>query len=56
MEKILVHVGNGGGVGVDAAGAGENPLEERAFAVGGKRGRDARLHDAVAVHDAPGLG
>ena len=31
-KEILVHVGNGRGVGIDAAHAGEDALEQRPFA------------------------
>ena len=53
VKKILIDIGNRGRVRVDAAGAGENSLEKRAFAISGKRRRHARLHHAVAIYNPP---
>ncbi len=50
-EQVLVDVGDRRRVGIDAAGAGEDPLIERSFAPDRQRGRDARLQDGVAVDD-----
>ena len=52
-EQVLVDVGDGRGVGIDAAGPENDALEERALAPDRQRRRDARLQDAVAVDDAP---
>ena len=51
MKQVLIHIGNCGRVRVDAAGAGENSLEKRAFAISGKRRRHARLHHAVTIYN-----
>jgi len=53
-EQILVHVRDGGGVGVDTTHAGEDALEERALAADGQRRRDARLQHRMAFHDPAG--
>ena len=50
-EQVLVDVGDGGGVGIDAGRAGEDALEERGVTLGRERGRDARLEDAVPRDD-----
>ena len=55
-EQILVHVGDGGGVGIDTAHAREDALEERALAADGQRRRDARLQHRIAFHDPAGDG
>ena len=52
VKQILINIGNRRSVWIDSARPGKNSLEERAFAIGGKRRRHARLHDAVAVHHA----
>ncbi len=51
-EEVLVDVGGRGRVGIDPGRAGEDPLEERAVAIRGDRGRDPGLQDRVAVHHA----
>ena len=51
VKQVLIHIGNRGRVWVDAAGAGENSLEKRAFAISGKRRRHARLHHAVTIYN-----
>ena len=51
-ENILIDVGHSRRVGVHAAGAGEDPLVERALAPDRQRGRDARLENGVAADDA----
>ena len=51
-EEVLIDVRHGGGVGIDAARAGEDALEERALAADRQRRRDARLQHAVALDDA----
>ena len=48
-EQILVDVGDRGGIGVDAAQAGEDALKQRTFAADRQRGRDARLQDSIAL-------
>ena len=55
-EEILVHVGNGEGVRVDAARAGEDALEQRSLATGGQRRRDARLQHRVPLDHAAACG
>ena len=54
--EILIHVGDGGGVGIDAVHAGEDALEERPLAADRQRRRDARLQHAVALDDASRAG
>ena len=51
-EHILVDIGSAAAVGVESALAGEQPVEQRAFAGARKRRHDARLQDAEAGHDA----
>ena len=51
-EEVLVHVGHREGIGVDAARAREDELEERAPARLGQGGSHARLEDRVPFHDA----
>ena len=53
-EQVLVDVGDGGGVRIDARRAGERPLEDRGLMFRGEGRRDARLEHAVAVRDPPG--
>ena len=53
-EQILVNVGHGGSVGIDAAHAGEHALEQRAFTADRQRGRDARLQHGISFDDAAG--
>ena len=48
-EEILVHVGDGGRIRIDAARAGEHALKERAFAARRQRRRDPRLQHRVAL-------
>jgi hypothetical protein len=55
-EEILIHVGHGGGVRIDAAHAGEDALEQRSLPADRQRRRDARLQHAVAFDDASGNG
>ena len=54
-EHVLIDVGNRGSVRIDAAQAGENALEQRAFESHRKRRGHARLHHAIALDDAPRL-
>ncbi len=51
-EQVLVHVGGGSRVRIDAARRGEQPLVQRAFAADRQRRRHARLQDAVAADHA----
>ena len=51
-EQVLVDVGDRRRVGIDAAVAGEDALEQRAFRADRQRRRDARLQHAVALDDA----
>ena len=54
-DQILVHVGCGGGIRVDAVHAGKDTLEQRAFAADRQRWRDARLQHGIArQHPAGG--
>src|SRR6185436_1812236 len=55
-EEILVHVGYGGSVRIDAARAGEDALEQRPFAADRQRWRNARLQYPISFDDAPGDG
>ena len=55
-EEVLVDVGDGGGIGIDAAHAGEDALEERTLAADRQRRRDSRLQDGIAFHDPAGCG
>ena len=55
-EQILVHVGDGGGIGIDAAHAGEDALEQRALAADRQRRRDPRLQHRIAFDDPAGAG
>ena len=50
-EEILVDVRDRRRIGIDAAVAGEDALEERALRTHGQRGGHARLQNAVALHD-----
>ena len=50
-EEVLVGVGDGGGVGIDAGVAGVEAGEERAGGAG-HGDADARLQDAVALGHA----
>ena len=45
-EHVLIEVGDGEDVRVEAAIGREDALEERGFVAGGQRRRDARLQDA----------
>ncbi len=54
-EEILVDVGHGGRIRVHAARARDDALVGGAAGPGGKRRRDPRLQDTVAVHDPPGV-
>ena len=54
-EEILIHVGDGKGIGIHAGGAGEDALESRSFASRRQGGGDARLQHAIAGDDPPGL-
>src|SRR5207249_3909218 len=51
-EKVLVRVGDGGRVRIDAGVAGVHAGEERAGRAG-HRDADPRLEDAIALGDAP---
>ena len=53
-EQILIDVGDGRGVGIDAAHAGEDALEQRALPADRQRRRDARLQHRIAFHDPAG--
>ena len=55
-EEILIHVGHGRRVRIDAARAGKYALEQRALATDRQRGRNARLQHAIAFDDASGAG
>jgi hypothetical protein len=55
-EHVLVDLGAGRAVGVDAGLAGEQPVKEREVARGRQGRRDARLQDAVAADDATRFG
>ena len=55
-EHVLIDVGNGRGIGIDAAGAREHALKQRAFATLGKRWRDPGLQHCVALRDDAELG
>src|SRR6266498_3228193 len=50
-EEVLVNIGCGGAVRIDAGVAGEDARETRTRAAF-KRDADARLQDAVTAHDA----
>ena len=50
--QVLVHVGHGGRVRIDAAGPGDETLIARAFVAERQRRRDSWLQDRVAVDDA----
>ena len=52
-EEILVDVGDGRRIGIDAAGAGEDALIERSVPPGRERRGDAWLQDGIAVDDTP---
>src|SRR5579883_567426 len=51
-EEVLIHIRHRGGVRVDAVHAGEDALEQRAFAADRQRRRYARLQYTVAFDDA----
>ena len=51
-EQILIDVGDGRAVRIDARHAGEDALEQRAFATDGQRRRHSRLQYGVAFDDA----
>ena len=55
-EEILIHVGHGRGVRIDAAHAGDDALVERPLATDWQRRRNARLQHAIAFDDASGAG
>src|SRR5208283_5635303 len=55
-EQILIDVGHGRGVRVDSAYAREDALEQRAFAAGRQRRRNARLQDGVALDNPTPVG
>ena len=50
-EQILIHVGYGRRIGIDAVHAGEDALEQRAFAPDRQRRRHPRLQHRVALDD-----
>ena len=50
-EEILVHVGHGEGIGIEAARGGVHPLQHRAVLDTRQRRADPRLEDAVATAD-----
>ena len=51
-EEVLIHVRDGGGVGIDAGRAGEHAPKERALALGRQGRRDPWLENPVALDDA----
>jgi hypothetical protein len=51
-EKVLVDVGDGGGVRVDATRAREDALEKRAFTIGRERRCNTRLKHGVPLNDS----
>ena len=53
-EQILIDVGDGGVVRIDARHAGEDALEDRAFATDRQRRCHSRLQYGVAFDDATG--
>ncbi len=53
-EEVLVHVGNGGGIRIEAGRTRNDSLKERALAPRGKRRRDARLQHRIALDHATG--
>ncbi len=55
-EQVLVDVGNGGGVGIDAPGAGDHSLVNRAPRSCGQRRRDPRLENRVPLDHTAQLG
>ena len=55
-EEILVHIGDRGGIRVDAVHAGKHALEQRTLAADRQRGRDPRLQHGIARDDPPGGG
>ena len=55
-EQVLIDVGNGGGIGIDAVHAGEDALEQRTFAADRQRRRDPRLQHGMTLDDAAGSG
>ena len=52
-EQVLVDVGDGRRIGIDAAGAGEDALIERSVPAGREGWDDARLQDGIAVDHTP---
>ena len=55
-EQVLVHVGDGGGIGIDAVHAGKDALEQRTLAADRQRRRDPWLQHGIACHDPAGGG
>ena len=55
-EEVLVHIGHGEGIEVDAPRAREDELEQGAPADLGQRRGHPRLQEGVAFHDAPVCG
>ena len=55
-EQILVNVGHGRGIGVDAVHAGKDALEQRTLAADRQRRRDPWLQHGMARHDPAGGG
>ena len=55
-EQVLIDVGDRRGIGIDAAHAGKDALEQRAFAADRQRGRDPRLQHRIALDDPAGGG
>ena len=51
-EQILVHIGDGKGVGIDTAGAGEHTLKQRSLAPGRQRRRHPGLQYRVPLDHA----
>ena len=51
-EEVLIHVRDGGGVGIDAGRAGEHAPKERALALGRQGRRDPWLENPISLDDA----
>ena len=54
-KQILVHVGNGKDIGVNAACGGEKALKERTVVTNRQRRRNAWLQHAIALHHSAGF-
>src|SRR5690606_38019876 len=51
-EQVLIDVGDGRSIRIDAAGRGKDPLVQRAFSPDRKRRCDTRLDDCITVDHA----